>query len=372
MTRREKAQPRRPARKHPSPNPVRTSKFAQSLLHAWRKLKLPAAEVNTVVAVSGGADSVALLCALDELIKGKQLKIKLVVAHLNHKLRGKASDADARWVRSLASELGHPFASVSVDVKRRAAKCSDNLEQAARRIRYEFLAKTAKTNKAHLVLTAHTLDDQAETFLLNLLRGSGVEGLLAIEPTRSLEPGGDILLVRPMLSWAGRADTENYCREHSIDSRVDEMNLDEKFARVRVRRRLLPLLKSFNPRVVTRLARTIEILREDNTALHGAASRLLDLSLAHPEQTSRDSRATTLRTDLLRLAPPALRRRALRLWLEYNRGDLRRIESAHIIAIERLLSSPKSGRLIELPGGAKVSRKSGLVHFHAVKSRGRE
>jgi tRNA(Ile)-lysidine synthase len=347
--------------------PLGLSKFARSLLREWRKLDLPQAPATIVVAVSGGADSAALLFALDELIKSKKLKIKIVIAHCNHKLRGKASDADARWVENISRKLRHPLATSAVDVKKRAAKSNDNLEQAARRARYEFLERTANARKAKAVLTAHTMDDQAETVLLNLLRGSGADGLSGIEPVRSIAAGSSTLLARPLLAWAKRSETEDYCRERSIDFRVDEMNVDESFARVRVRRQLLPLMKSFNPKFVESVARATEILREDSLALESAASRLLEMSLDGPAKSRPDQTADSLQADLLRLAPPALRRRALRLWLARQRGDLRRLERVHIIAVDNLLLNNKGGRIVELPGGSKISRKSGLLHFRCPK-----
>src|SRR5439155_18487620 len=138
-------------------------------------------------------------------IKKKKLEIKIIVAHLNHKLRGQASDADAAWVGEISKQLGHRVATASTDVKRRAAKSGDNLEQAARRARYEFLLKTARAKKAALIVTAHTMDDQAETVLMNLLRGSGANGLAGIEPVRPIESRSKILLARPLLSWATRS-----------------------------------------------------------------------------------------------------------------------------------------------------------------------
>ena len=319
---------------------------------------------NIVVAVSGGADSVALLLSLDELVKSRRLKLDLIVAHLNHRLRGKASDADALWVGSLAERLGHRAVIGSVDVKRRAAKTGDNLEQAARRARYEFLEKNARTLPANVVLTAHTMDDQAETVLLNLLRGSGGSGLGGVEPVRPLVAESKILLARPLISWAQRQDTERYCRQQGAEFRTDEMNLNEKFARVRVRRQLLPLMQTFNPKLVAGLARTAELLREDSSALDRGAARLLELSL-EPDLAAADGEATwtLLRFDLLAAAPPALRRRALRLWLEQCRGDLKRLERVHIAALERLVLGDRGGRVIELPGGARVSRKRGLLQF---------
>lgn len=346
----------------------RLSIFGHHLLREWRKLHLPAASATAIVAVSGGADSVALLLGVDELVKSKKLSIKIVVAHLNHKLRGKSGDADAGFVSSLAKKLRYSAVIKAVDVRAKASSAKDNLEQAARRSRYEFLRKTAHSNKAAIVLTAHTLDDQVETVLLNLLRGSGSGGLSGIEAIRPIHDGAEVLLVRPLLSWARRSDTEGFCRQHSIEIRIDEMNADRKYARVRVRKELVPLMKSFNPRFVEGLARTAEILREDDIALEGAAARLVELSRNGQTQVNREP---ALRTDLLRVAPPALRRRALRQWLASCRGDLRRLEHAHIVALEKFLFNIKSGRVIELPGGAKIVRSRGLFLYRGPRLKGR-
>ena len=200
------------------------------------------------------------------------------------------------------------------------------------------------------------MDDQAETVLLNLLRGSGAGGLGGVEPVRPIALDSDILLARPLLSWALRQDTENYCRQLSIEFRKDEMNLNEKFVRVRVRRQLLPLMQTFNPKLVAGLTRTAELLREDTSALNRGAARLLDLSLE-------DDTGRLVRFDLLAVAPPALRRRALRLWIARCRGDLKRIERVHVVAVESLVLGPRGGRVIELPGGAKVSRKHGVLQY---------
>ena len=336
------------------------SRFARALLREWKRLNLPVTDANIVVAVSGGADSIALLLSLDELIKSQRLKLEVMVAHLNHHLRGPASDADALWVSSLAERLGYRAVIGSADVRRRAAKTRDNLEQAARRARYEFLEQNTRRMPAYLVLTAHTMDDQAETVLLNLLRGSGGAGLGGVEPVRPLLAGSKIQLARPLIAWAQRQDTENYCRQQGADFRTDEMNLNEKFARVRVRRQLLPLMQTFNPKLVAGLARTAELLREDSSALDRGAARLLELSL---EPDVARTGGTFLRLDLLAAVAPALRRRALRLWLEQCRGDLKRLERVHIAALERLVQGSRGGRVIELPGGARVSRKRGLLQF---------
>ena len=325
------------------------------LLQEWRRLKLPETDARLVVAVSGGADSVALLLSLNELTKSKKLKIKLYVAHLDHALR-KDSKADALWVKALAKHLGYESLARRVDVKALAVRSGDNLEQAARRARYKFLAKVAKEKRAGIVLTAHTMDDQAETVLLNFLRGSGMDGLSGMEPVRPLGEGSETVLARPLLGWARRQDTEKYCRFHEVEFRTDEMNADEKFARVRVRRQLLPQMESFNPKIVEGLARTAELLREDSAALDQAASRLLELATENGD-------GSPLRVDLLALAQPALRRRALRQWIEQGRGDLKRIERVHVLAVETLLFGERGGRVIELPGGPSVVRRKQCLHL---------
>ena len=323
-------------------------------MREWRRLKLPLKNERVIVGVSGGADSVTLLVAIDELVNARKLDLKLIVLHIDHQLR-KTSGEDARWVKNLARDLDLESIVSRVNVK----NGSGNLEQAARRARYEAFAKLAQKRRARLVLAAHTLDDQAETILFNFLRGSGAEGLGGMQVIRQLKENQETLLVRPFLSWVRRVDTERYCRDQNIDFRRDEMNEDETFTRVRIRRHLLPLMKTFNPRVTQAIARTAELVKDDNEALNRAAGRLLELS------TDDSTKPNNVRADLLAVAPPALRRRALRLWLEGCRGDLRRLEFAHVAAVENLVVENRGARTIELPGGASVSRKRGLLTFYS-------
>lgn len=344
---------------------ARLSAFARRLLAEWRRRGWPVRGGRAVVAVSGGADSTALLLALEELKGRRLLGVELTAAHLNHGLRGESAEEDARFVETLARARGFEFVSGRADVWKRAGDSSDNVEQAARRARYEFLAGAARRAEASAVLTGHTLDDQAETVLLRLLRGSGSEGLGGMRPERNLEEGGVVALRRPLLEWARRADTEEYCRARGVEFRSDEMNEDESYARVRVRRRLLPLLETFNPRASFALARAAELLREDSAALDSHAARLLEDARAEAEETSTEgtSQAWPLRAEVVEAAPSALRRRALRLWVARGRGDLRRISLAHVASIERLLKGERGGRVAELPGGASVGRRRGLLTF---------
>ncbi|HEX8920232.1 MAG TPA: tRNA lysidine(34) synthetase TilS, partial [Pyrinomonadaceae bacterium] len=325
------------------------SSFARHLLAEWQRLGLPVTDVRLVVAVSGGADSVALLLAVDELVKGGRLAVEVTVAHLDHGLRGEAGGEDALWVGALADSLKFEVVMGQVDVKERAVRTGDNLEQAARRARYEFLAEVAAKSGARVVLTGHTMDDQAETVLLRLLRGSGAEGLSGMETVRALDESSNVLLARPLLGWARRAETQQYCRERNVAFRVDAMNEDESFARVRVRRQLLPLMETFNPRVVESLSRAAELLREDAAVLKVAAAELVERASEEVESAGiekgkaagNDEGASVTRSlsvDILRDAPAAVRRRALRLWLGKVRGDLRRLELVHLLGVEKLIA----------------------------------
>jgi tRNA(Ile)-lysidine synthase len=348
-----------------TPTNARLSRFAKSLLDEWRRLELPAANAGVVVAVSGGADSTALLLALDEVVKRGKLNLKVTVAHLDHGLRG-ASRADAKWVRELAKSLGHEVVVGRANLKPTATTANENLEQAARKARYNFLLRTATAKKSIYVLTGHTADDQAETILMRLLRGSAAEGLSGTPALRQIKQGSKVMLARPLLGWARRSDTQAYCRQNRIDFRRDEMNEDETFSRVRVRKQLLPLMESFNSRVVQALNRTASLLSEDASALSEDADRLLELAASKPGKNS-ETGATALSVSVLLQKPAAVRRRALREWILRSRGDLNRLEMVHLMAVERLLEGERGGRVAELPGGMEVTRKRGMLELSRKK-----
>jgi tRNA(Ile)-lysidine synthase len=323
--------------------------FERNLITEWRRLGLPFSEATFVVAVSGGADSVSLLLALDELQKLGKLNTRLVAAHFNHGLRGKESDVDEAFVRVLCSDR-----KIELSVSRSEKKHISNIEQGARVERYEFLKRTALNINASAVMTGHTIDDQAETVLLNLIRGSGIRGLTGMPRVRDLSRDrNQIRLFRPLLEWARRADTENYCHELEVNYRSDTMNEDESFTRVRIRKVLIPLLKDFNPKIVERLAET---------------ARLLSYEIgSDPEIT-----AEALKIADLKELSEAEIGRLLRAWLGVNRGDLRQIELKHIESIRRLVNSRKSGKTIELPGGNMVVKENGKLVFgkNLVEKRG--
>lgn len=329
--------------------------YTRKLLTEWRRLGFPFADESAVIAVSGGADSISLAFALAELVKAKKLDMKFTVAHYNHGLRGRKSNADEAFVKDMAKRLGFAFMRGTANNLRASTA---NLEEHAREERYRFLEKAAKKVKASMILTAHTLDDQAETFLLRLLRGSGADGLGAMRMKRDLAPGSNIMLARPLLTWAYRKDTVRFCEKHGIDYRYDEMNEDERFQRVKVRKKLLPVLKEFNPKIISLLAQTAALMHEDSEALNQISGALL--------ATIMKTKGRLSIKGLLEV-PENLRLRVLRLWLGQEAKGLRQIDSAHIEAIYSLATSRKSGRLAELPGGNYVIKEDGKLVFGKTK-----
>jgi tRNA(Ile)-lysidine synthase len=314
--------------------------FERQLITEWRRLELPASGAAVVAAVSGGADSISLLIALNELQRRSKLRLRLVAAHFNHQFRGEESETDEQFVRELCSERG-----IELAVGHARRKPDSNIEQAARLERYDFLLSTAKNIECSHVITAHTRDDQAETFLLNLIRGSGIVGLAGMPTDRELTTGQmGVRLTRPLVRWARRSDTEAYCVLLGIKYRSDSMNEDEAFTRVRIRKVLLPLLRDFNPKIVDRLADTATLLQEQLGDAPHIDRRPLKIA------------------DLKKLSAPDLSR-SVRSWLASNRGDLRQIEMKHIEAICRLVNSRKSGKTVELPGGTSVVKGSGVLAF---------
>ncbi|HLA12893.1 MAG TPA: tRNA lysidine(34) synthetase TilS [Pyrinomonadaceae bacterium] len=339
----------------------RLSKFAATLEREWRKLLLPIEGHTIVVGVSGGADSTALLLALQELIHIRGLSLRIVAAHLDHRLRKNSKD-DAAWVSELCKKLGFTAVIRATNVRKRATEKGENLEQAARIARYAFFTRVARDHKAEVVLTAHTLDDQAETVLLRLLRGAAAEGLSGIEPVRLLEMDSNVRVARPLLTWARREETQSYCRARGIAFREDEMNEDERFARVKVRKQLLPIMKEFNNRIVETLGRTAMLLREDAQALSHEAELL-----RYGAEVSR----TTLDVGVLQTAPMAVRRRAVRSWIRDRVGNLKRVEMVHLLAVERLVLGNRGGT-VELPNGVRVTRRRKVLSLDVktVEKRG--
>ncbi|MEK7682407.1 MAG: tRNA lysidine(34) synthetase TilS, partial [Chloroflexota bacterium] len=217
-----------------------------------------------VVGVSGGPDSVCLLHILASL--QRKLGLSLHVAHLDHGLRGAEAEADAAYVARLTAEMGVPATVEKRDVSAyRRGRKGLSLEMAAREVRYAFFADVMRAQSASTLALAHTGADQAETVLLHVLRGSGLGGVRGLRPVgpwpqRAGDPSWKV--VRPLLG-VSRAQTESYCRAHALEPRADASNRDLSFLRNRVRWDLLPVLRRYNPRIESALARLARAASDD-------------------------------------------------------------------------------------------------------------
>ncbi|HUV75177.1 MAG TPA: tRNA lysidine(34) synthetase TilS [Dehalococcoidales bacterium] len=316
--------------------------LGQLVLHFIQEQHLIPEPQKLVVAVSGGPDSVCLLHILVKL--REKLGISLHVAHLNHQLRGAEAEADAQYVADLARQLDLPATIERRDVKAYQAKQRLSLEEAAREVRYTFLAQVARSIEADRVAVGHTVDDHIETILMHLIRGTGTRGLRGLQPSSQWQsPDISLTVIRPLLP-VSREETADYCRYHQLKPRLDASNLSLSPLRNRIRQQLLPLLQSYNPQVVEALLRTARIAADDLAFLDKEVARLWS-------EIAREHENTII-LDKAKFAelPSALQRYLLRTSIEKLLGNLKDIETRHIEEIMAALNKP-AGKRISLPEG---------------------
>jgi tRNA(Ile)-lysidine synthase len=299
-----------------------------------------------VAAVSGGADSVCLLSILLEL--QKELDVRLHVAHLDHRLRGIASRADARYVARLARRLGLPATIESRDVRAYGRERRLSVEEAAREVRYAFLAEVATAAGAERVLVGHTADDHVETVLMHLVRGSGLGGLRGLRPLSKLCCAGrEITIIRPLLVLT-RDETAAYCRRRHLRPRVDASNLSTGPFRNRVRLGLLPELRKYNPRIDEAIVRLARLAADDLDFIEKETARRWG-RVAREEEDE-----VILDRQKLADLPPALQRHLFRAAIASQLGGLKDIEAGHIEDLLDALEKP-AGKIIGLPVGLRLT-----------------
>jgi tRNA(Ile)-lysidine synthase len=294
-----------------------------------------------LLAVSGGPDSTALLLILDRL--AKLTGVRLTAAYLDHGLREPEAIARERaFAEALCAERAIAFVSGSAGVRERARRDKTSLEDAARRERYEFLAHVAGDMGAAAVATGHTASDQAETVLLHLIRGTGLDGLAGMRAKAAWPLSGveGLSLVRPLLVL-NREETLAYCRASGVDPLLDESNELPDFTRNRVRNELLPRLRTFNPRIEDALVR----LADAAAARPGATEQCgPEIDIEAYRQSTRGARSLTVRSAIA----------------SGGKG-LAGITSRHIAAVDRLLRLGTTGDVAHMPGGLQARRTRSTV-----------
>lgn len=305
-----------------------------------------------IVAVSGGADSLCLLHLLRQC--AADLNMTLVVATLDHSLRGDAGAADASFVASLARQWALPVRQARRDVGALVQTHRFSVEEAARRVRYSFLAETAREVNAHTILTGHHADDQAETILLHLIRGSGMAGLQGMRAVTPLgashvlpteRPATDRVIVRPLLPFSRQA-IEDYCQQHGLEPREDATNAEVSYTRNRIRHEVLPLLEQLNPGIRQALAQTGAIIESDYTKL----SRLADAALA---RATIETSSGTLHLDVaaFQAADISLQRGMLRAAVHQLSTPTTEIGFVTLEAARNLAMHGTTGQQATLPDG---------------------
>ena len=350
------------------------SNLIPSLLAHIQKDELLRPGDRVGVAVSGGADSVALLLLLLEL--REKLGIVLSVVHFNHKLRGKASDADEKFVAKLAAKHKLEFHCGSADVATKAKKDRANLEDAARRARYDYFRSLVDSGNCSHIAVAHTADDQAETVLAHILRGTGLAGLSAIHPV-----AGPV--IRPLLG-VRRSELRVYLRRRKQAWREDLTNRDTRRMRARIRKKLLPLLeKQFQPNIVEHLATLAELAREDEAFLEALVEKRMATVVQQSDGTMRVSLADLFDAEKKRINTEVAERHSTEgteksdsnsaMSKRIVRGIVARIKvqsgqlgASHVEAVLHLGRYGQAGSSLALPGGVQVRKEREALVFRRV------
>lgn len=301
---------------------------------------------SLVVGVSGGADSVALLRALHAC--RDEISLKVIMAHLDHALR-EDSASDAEWVRSLANQLQLEVVVERTDVAQMASDSGQGLEETARRQRYDFFRRVAESLGCRYVAVAHTADDQVETVLHHLLRGTGLSGLQGMPASRPLSES--VTLIRPLLSTS-RESVVAYLSSLGQEFLTDKSNTDEQFTRNRVRHRLLPLLREeFNPQVDRALHRLSKQACDVQEMLEVLGKRALYEALR--EQSANRVR---MHADVLREQPTHLLREVFRLlWIEQD-WPRQRMGFDDWNRLAEMVQNPESSKSISFPHNVQATR----------------
>ena len=304
------------------------------ILKAINRYKLLEGVTEITVALSGGADSMSLLYALNSL--KNELGFKLYAAHFNHKIRGKEADRDENFVNLKCKELGIKLFSASADVPKFAEKNRISVELAARSLRYDFLKSVAKG----VVATAHTADDNVETILFNLSRGTALKGLCGIPAKRDI-------YIRPLI-FCSRADVEKYCEDNKIEFVTDSTNLSDDYTRNKIRHNAVSVLREINPALCDAVSRTVVSLKEDNDYLETVAE----------EEFSKRYFEKNLSLDNFSILHKSIALRVLRLFFESKISIP--VDNFHI---EKLYAVSLEGGKVSLPEGMCGYKQSDRLYI---------
>lgn len=304
---------------------------------------------HVLAGVSGGVDSMVMLYILQEMREGTGTILS--VAHINHGLRGRESDDDEAFVRNYCAGAGIAF----YGKRWKGGQSAENIQDAARRFRFAAFSEIAAKIGAGIVALAHNMDDQAETVILNMVRGSSPHGLAGMAAERELKEG--IRLVRPLLSLT-RGEIERVAQEKGIEFRHDSTNDEDKYSRNFIRHRIMPALHRINPHAALHISKIAEMLKLDDDFIEGRASEIF----GQIATAGGKNRCTLAQPDYARLEKP-LRQRILKRAFAILKGGKEGLGSDHISKMDEIACGPKKGGEYNLPGSIGFKRKNGRLAF---------
>ena len=300
-----------------------------------------------VIGISGGPDSVCLLHILSRL--KEKLNIELYAAHLNHQIRGIEAQKDALYVSEICDEMGITYFLKSIDVPKYCKDNSLSIEEGARKLRYEMFDEIKKRTKSNKIAIGHNLNDQAETVLMRIMRGRGLQGLRGIEYAR--ENG----VIRPLLDIE-RKDIEEYCKVHNLNPRIDESNLENIYTRNKIRLELIPYMTdNFNTNLIESIVRMSNSLRSDSDYIEAEAeSKFKDICKV-------TSDTVDIKINGFSKLHNAIKVRVLRKGIKSILGDMNFIDQKHIEDVLEFESESKINKMLTLPRGVFVYRKQDCI-----------
>lgn len=295
---------------------------------------------NIVVGVSGGPDSIALLFILEEL--QEIIKFNLFVAHINHGIRGEEADKDEHYVKNVCEKLNIPFYSKKVNMDKYAKKHRLSSEEAGRVIRYKFFRELLSKNGGGKIAVAHNKNDQAETLILRIVRGTGIDGLKGMEYKKN-----DV--IRPLLD-IDRSEIEKFCQDNCLDARIDKTNLETIYGRNKVRLELIPYIeKNFNEGIIDTLVRTSKIMQLESNFLKKHAKKIYGQILI-----KKDKNSIKLNNKEFLKIHDGMKSRVLRNSIENLIGHIKGVEEKHIASIIELSFNENTGKEIHIGNNIRV------------------
>jgi|LSQX01.3.fsa_nt_gb tRNA(Ile)-lysidine synthase len=316
--------------------------MVEKVIDAIKKNRIIHSGDAIVVGISGGPDSVCLLhllCSLRE-----SMELKLYAAHVNHLLRGEESDEDESYVRDFCEKLNVELKTVHADIKKLAGSKGISLEEAGRIVRYELFDNVAHSFLANKIAVAHNKNDQAETVIMNIIRGAGLDGLKAMEHINGR-------IIRPLLGIE-RKEIEDYCILHKLNPRIDSSNLENIYTRNKVRLDLVPHInKLFNADIVHSITKMSDLIKDESEYIDNCVLDLYNKTLIRQENDE-----FHLKLQMLQKCHIAAKRRIIRNYIKEVRGNIKGIENIHIDSIIDLVDNGKTGSMLHLPGGLRVRK----------------